>query len=216
MATSTREAAASNLKRHDTQAAMSPPRSVNWANAAPLALVAFAVVTFMLSMVNANWIDPRVAPVVLGVALMFGGATQLIAGFIELRNGNVFTGTLFASFGAFWLSYFATSSYFLHLVPRAETGHAIGLLLYAFAFFTVIMWLAAWRTDVVTIVALTFLLLTILALATGNYGGHSALVHWGGYLGLVTAALACYLGAAGICEYSYGQPVLPVWSLASR
>jgi hypothetical protein len=30
---------------------------------------------------------------------------------------------------------------------------------------------------VVTIVALTFLLLTILALATGNYGGHSALVH---------------------------------------
>jgi hypothetical protein len=35
-------------------------------------------------------------------------------------------------------------------------------------------------------------------------------LHWGGYLGLVTAALAGYPGAAGICEYSYGQPVLPV------
>jgi succinate-acetate transporter protein len=47
-------------------------------------------------------------------------------------------------------------------------------------------------------------------------GGHSASVRRGGYLGLVTAALAGYLGAAGICEYSYGQPVLPVWSLARR
>ena len=47
---------------------MSLPRSLNWASAAPLALVAFAVVTFMLSMVNASPIDPRVPPVLLGVA----------------------------------------------------------------------------------------------------------------------------------------------------
>src|ERR1039458_4378549 len=57
-----------------------PPRAttLDWGNSAPLALLAFAVTTFMLSMVNANAISAGVQPVVFGVALMFGGLTQLI------------------------------------------------------------------------------------------------------------------------------------------
>src|SRR5450631_2199352 len=54
--------------------------ALQWGNSAPLALLAFATTTFMLSMVNANWISAGVQPVVFGVALMFGGVTQLIAG----------------------------------------------------------------------------------------------------------------------------------------
>ncbi len=116
-------------RSRDASAAASPSASGNWANAAPLALTAFAVVTFMLSMVNAGWVDKGVAPVVSGVALMFGGGTQLIAGFICLRNGNVFTGTLFSTYGASWLAYFANVSYFLKQVPPAQAGHALGLFL---------------------------------------------------------------------------------------
>ena len=48
-------------------------------------MLAFAVTTFMLSMVNANAISAGVLPVVFGVALMFGGLTQLLAGIIQLR-----------------------------------------------------------------------------------------------------------------------------------
>jgi succinate-acetate transporter protein len=65
----------------------------NWGNAAPLALAAFAVTTFMLSMVNANWISPGVEPVVFGVALMFGGITQLIAGIIQFSANSARTVT---------------------------------------------------------------------------------------------------------------------------
>ena len=36
-----------------------------------------------------------------GVALMFGGLTQLICGVIQFRNGSTFTGMLFGAFGAF-------------------------------------------------------------------------------------------------------------------
>jgi GPR1/FUN34/yaaH family len=58
-----------------------PPRAttLDWGNSAPLALFAFAVTTFMLSMVNADAIAKGVEPVVFGVALMFSGLTQLIA-----------------------------------------------------------------------------------------------------------------------------------------
>ena len=45
--------------------------------------------------------QPLVEPIVFGVALMFGGLTQLICGVIQFRNGSTFTGMLFGAFGAF-------------------------------------------------------------------------------------------------------------------
>ncbi len=59
-----------------------------WGNSAPLALAAFAVTTFMLSLINANIVPAGTTPVVFAVAFMFGGLAQLIAGLICLRNGN--------------------------------------------------------------------------------------------------------------------------------
>jgi uncharacterized protein len=181
-----------------------------WANSAPLALAAFAVCAFMLSMVNANLADAAVTPYIWGVALMFGGFTQLIAGFIQLRTGNTFAGVLFSAFGGFWLSLFAIAEFFQSSVPVAERGQALGLFLYAFAAFTVYMWLASFRTNLVTIAALGVLALTLFLLAAGNYGGAGGPIRVGGYTGLVVAALAAYLSASGVFEASYGRHVLPV------
>ncbi len=186
----------------------------SWGNSAPLALAAFAVTTFMLSMVNANLVNPGVEPVVFGVALMFGGLTQLIAGVIQLRTGNTFGGMLFSTFGAFWMSLFMIAQFFLKDIPPAQVGHALGLFLYAFGIFTFVMLVAALRTNVVVVTALTLLLITFLLLGIGNYGGHATIVHWGGYLGLVTAAVAGYLACAEVCEASYGRAVLPLWPLS--
>lgn len=113
--------------------------TLDWGNSAPLALLAFAVTTFILSMINANAVSIGVTPVVFGVALMFGGLAQLIAGVIQLRTGNTFSGVLFAGFGAFWLSFFAIGQWFLKDVPVLEVGHALGLFLYAFGIFVVVM-----------------------------------------------------------------------------
>jgi hypothetical protein len=110
-----------------------------WGNSAPLGLAAFAVTTFMLSMINAELIKAPITPVVFGVALMFGGLTQLIAGIIQFRIGNAFTGVLFSTFGAFWLSLYAIAEFFLKdvvgptpLATVALRGQALGLFLYAF------------------------------------------------------------------------------------
>ena len=190
--------------------------TLDWGNSAPLALLAFAVTTFMLSMINANAVAVGVTPIVFAVALMFGGLAQLLAGIIQLRTGNTFSGVLFAGFGAFWLSFFAIGQWFLKDVPVLQVGHALGLFIYAFGIFVVVMLVASLRTNVIVVAALAVLVATFFCLGAGNYGAHTTLIHWGGYFGLVAAACAFYLALAELCEFSYGRPVLPVWPLAGR
>jgi uncharacterized protein len=72
-----------------------PAAGTGWGNSAPLGLAAFAVTTFMLSTINAELMPAAITPVVFGVALMFGGLAQLIAGIIQFRIGNALTGVLF-------------------------------------------------------------------------------------------------------------------------
>jgi uncharacterized protein len=178
-------------------------KTLDWGNSAPLALLAFAVTTFMLSMINADAVAVTTTPIVLGVALMFGGLAQLIAGIIQLRTGNTFSGVLFAGFGAFWMSFFAIGQWFAKDIPALQLGHALGLFIYAFGIFVVV-------------VALALLVGVFFCLGAGNYGAHTTLIHWGGYLGLAAAACAFYLALAELCEFSYGRSVLPVWPLAGR
>ena len=185
-----------------------------WGNSAPLALAAFAVTTFILSMVNSGLVNIAVLPVVFGVALMFGGLTQLVAAFFQFRTGNTFGGVLFGSFGAFWLSLFAIAQFFLKDIPAAQQGHALGLFLYAFGIFTVWILAASFRTNALVVLALADLVATFFVLGAGNWGGNLTVVHAGGYLGLVAAALAAYLSCAEVCEASYKRPVLPVFPLA--
>ena len=187
-----------------------------WGNSAPLGLAAFAVTTFMLSMINAKLMPAAITPVVFGVALMYGGIAQLIAGVIQFRTGNTFTGVLFSTFGAFWLSLFAIVQFFLKDVPAAHAGHALGLFLYAFGIFTVWIWLASFRTNVVVVVALAGLAATLFVLGAGNYSGSGLTVEIGGYMGLAVAALAAYLSCAELCEASYKRPVLPLFPLVKH
>jgi uncharacterized protein len=190
--------------------------TLDWGNSAPLALLAFAVTTFMLSMINAKAVAIGATPIVFGVALMFGGLAQLLAGIIQLRTGNTFSGVLFAGFGAFWMSFFAIGQWFLKDVPLLQVGHALGLFIYAFGIFVVVMLAASLRTNVIVVVALALLVGVFFCLGAGNYGAHTTLIHWGGYLGLAAAACAFYLALAELCEFSYGKSILPLWPLSGR
>jgi len=216
---------------HDRQsaAASSPDPAVPaaasgvaWGNSAPLALAGFATTTFMLSMINANLVNIGTLPVVFGVAFAFGGLAQLIAGVIQLRMGNTFGGMLFTGYGAFWLSLFAIANFFLKSVPAAQVGHALGLFLYAFGIFTVIMLAASLRTNIAVVTTLFLLGVTFFVLGAGNYTAAvptpaaSALIRTGGWIGLAVAAGAFYLALAELCEASYGRVVLPLGPLTKQ
>jgi succinate-acetate transporter protein len=191
-----------------------PSAMTDWGNSGPLALAAFAVPTFMLSAINVGWVNEAVTPVIFAVALMSGGIVQLIAGIIQLRTGYTFTGVLFSMYGALWLSLFAFAEFFEGEIPLTERGHALGLLLLAFGVFTVWVFVASFRTNVVVVSALALLAATLFLLGAGKYGANIDLVHAGGWLGLVAGAEAAYLSCAELCQASYKREILPVGSLA--
>jgi len=203
-----------------TAARPAPAAGTGWGNAAPLGLAAFAVTTFILSLVNTGVVSIGIEPVAFGVAFMYGGLVQLIAGVICFRNGNTFNGVLFSTFGAFWLSLYAIAEYFLKSIPAADVGHALGIFLFAFAIPTLMLLVASFRTNVVVVTALTALFVTLVVLGAGNYQNHAAtpnaLMKIGGWLGLLAAVLAVYLACAEVCEFTYGRAVLPLGPLTRK
>src|SRR5213080_1266329 len=106
------------------------------ADPGPLGLAAFALTTFVLSIFNSGLMSEKGLPIVLGLALAYGGLAQLFAGMWEFRTGNTFGATAFTSYGAFWLSFWAFVEFFEKSVPKADAGHAVGLYLIAWGIFT--------------------------------------------------------------------------------
>ena len=180
------------------------------ADPGPLGLAAFALTTFVLSMFNAGLVGEGGEPVVLGVALAYGGLAQLLAGMWEFRTGNTFGAVAFTSFGAFWLSFWAFVVFYAGDIPEADAGHAVGLYLIAWGIFTLYMFVASLRTT--GAVALVFALLTItfFLLGIGDAGAHTDITKAGGYFGLATAAAAWYASFAAVTNSTFGRTVLPV------
>ena len=184
------------------------------ANPAPLGLAGFALTTFVLSMFNSGLVSNAGEPVVFGLALAYGGIAQLLAGMWEFRTGNTFGATAFASYGAFWLSYWALVTFFAKSIPAANVGDAVGLYLIAWGIFTSYMFIASLRTT--GAVALVFILLAItyIVLGIGNAGGSTGIVKVGGWIGIATAIAAWYASFAEVTNATFGRVVLPTRPLA--
>jgi uncharacterized protein len=193
----------------DPTRAAAPPADVvatSIADPAPLGLAGFALTTFVLSMFNAGLVSKAGEPVVLGLALAYGGGAQFLAGMWEFRKGNTFGATAFSSYGAFWISFWAFVTFFSDGVPET----AVGLYLIAWGIFTFYMWIASFRTTAA--VSLVFLLLwiTFVLLGIGDAAGSSGVSKLGGWVGLATAIAAWYASFAGVTNFTFGREIVPV------
>ena len=187
------------------------------ANPAPLGLAAFALTTFVLSMVNSGLVSDKAEPVVFGLALAYGGIAQLLAGMWEFKTGNTFGATAFSSYGAFWLSFWALVMFFVKDIPAADAGHAVGLYLWAWGIFTTYMFIASLRTTVAVALVFLLLALTFILLGIGNSHGSApgaGLVKIGGWVGLVTALAAWYASFAQVLNSTFGRTVAPIGPLS--
>lgn len=202
--------------RDEASHAAPAPLAPATADPAPLGLSAFALTTFLLSMVNAGLVAKGVEPVVFGVALAFGGVAQLLAGMWEFRAGNTFGATAFTAYGAFWLSFWALVQFYAEKIPAADLGHAVGLYLIAWGIFTAYMMVASMRTSQAVCATFIALTITFIVLGIGDAGGHENVTKAGGYIGLLTAAIAAYAAFAGVTKSTFGRDVLPNKSLAGR
>jgi uncharacterized protein len=180
------------------------------ADPAPLGLGCFALTTFLLSLFNAGLLPAAGEPIVFGVALAYGGVAQVLAGMWEFRKGNVFGATAFTSYGAFWLSFWAFVTFYAADIPDAAAKEAgVGWYLVAWGLFTVVMWVASLRTTAVLALLFTLLAATFFLLGAGDVTHTEGLTRVGGYLGLVTAAVAWYACLAGVSASTFGRAVLP-------
>jgi len=183
------------------------------ADPAPLGLGAFALTTFVLSMFNAGLVSKAGEPVVLGLALGYGGIAQILAGMWEFRTGNTFGAVAFTSFGAFWLSFWALVTFFAGEIPAAHVGDAVGLYLIAWGIFTTYMFVASLRTTAAVALVFFLLAVTFFLLGIGNAGETEGVVEAGGWFGLATAVAAWYASFAAVTNSTFGRTVLPVHPL---
>src|SRR3954465_662601 len=167
-----------------------PPVAPSIGDPAPLGLAAFALTTFVLSFFNAGLVSDKGLPVVLGLALAYGGIAQLLAGMWEFRNNNTFGGTAFTSYGAFWISFFVLEQFQADKIPAANLGAAVGLYLIAWGIFTTYMWIASFRVSAAVMIVFLLLAATFIVLGIGEANGTESIVKAGGWIGIATPTAA--------------------------
>lgn len=180
------------------------------ADPAPLGLAAFALTTFVLSCVNAGWFKGE--PVVFGLALAYGGIAQLLAGMWEFAKGNTFGGTAFASYGAFWISFwYLTGHTDMSKLAAGDISKGVGLYLLAWGIFTLLMLVAVLKVNGALISVFLLLTITYFLLAFGAFGSNEGLTKAGGYFGVLTAIAAWYTALAGLMAFTNGRQILPTF-----
>ena len=173
--------------RDETRGAGEPPLAPDVADPAPLGLAAFALTTFLLSRFNAGLLDEAGEPIVFPLALFYGGLAQVLAGMWEYRKNNTFGATAFTSYGAFWLTFWALTTFYTDRIPEAQLGTVVGWFLIGWGFFTAYMWIGSFKVSVAVNIVFLLLTATFFVLGIGDLMGSDAIVNIGGYLGIITA-----------------------------
>ena len=192
------------------------------ADPAPLGLAAFALTTFLLSVVNAGWAKSSTGFDWWGYAIAYGGLGQLLAGMWEFRNRNVFGATAFSTYGGFWIGV----GLWLHFIAPTAThpiqlNRDLGWILLAFAIFNTYMLIISTQLNMAVFLVFLTLELTEIFLFIGNFATKTAalppfaaynttLIEVGGIIGVITALVAWYTSAAGVINGIKGKPVFPV------
>jgi len=206
------------------------PKS-NFGNPAPLGLSAFALTTFVLSLINLRTRNVNEPNFVLAAAYAYGGLIQLLAGMWEMAVGNTFGATALSSYGGFWISIgiILTPSF---AVVSSLGGGTSPLFLDSFGFFfmgwfifTFLLLLCTLRSTVAFFLLfftldLAFMCLGIGYLARVNGEPRLTAIKAGGGFGMLAAWLAWYNALAGIADSSNSFFVIPVahfpWSDKGR
>lgn len=211
-----------------------PTTERKFANPAPLGLSAFALTTFVLSLINIGVREVTEPNIVVALAYGYGGLVQLLAGMWEMAVGNTFGATALSSYGGFWISLAlvltpSTGIVTAYTGPKAGVAdfeNAFGYFLMGWFIFTTILLLCTLRSTLAFFMLfftldLAFLFLGVGHLRTNAKGVPNAtLIKAGGYFGIFAAFLAWYNALAGIADDSNSFFVIPVlhlpWSVKGR
>jgi uncharacterized protein len=186
-----------------------------WASPATLGLFGFGTTTMLAGF--ANLPTPYSTGVTNGavfpMAMAFGGACQFIAGGIALRKGNMFAGTAFTGYGAFWWVF---TLYLLWDPGTLVTLYGVAAITFVWALFTFAFLINSpkhgWGIfGVFLLLTIAYILLTVKFWILAGGGTISTGFGWfvGGEI-FADGFLAYYVGLCDLTNWNYGRKVLPV------
>ncbi|KAK0183768.1 Gpr1 family protein [Armillaria mellea] len=185
------------------------PCSPHIAKPCALGLFSFASTMIILSTYNVwtGFLDGR--NVIIGMAIFFGGATQLLAGMWEFPHGNTYGGTIFSSYGAFWMSYAAIyipsfgilDAYNNNDDLDDELNTALAMYFFSWMIISIIFLITSIRRSISFTVlficlSLTYMFFALSELSSSPYGNNKSdqLGRLGGVFGIAAASIAYYVG----------------------
>ncbi|KAK4545511.1 hypothetical protein LTR36_002861 [Oleoguttula mirabilis] len=208
-----------------------------FANPAPLGLSAFALTTFVLSLINLGTRGITGPSLVIGAAFGYGGLVQLLAGMWEMAVGNTFGATALSSYGGFWIAVaiiLTPGGFEIEASLTTGTGttanadaflDSFGLFLMGWFIFTFLLLLCTLRSTVAFFTLfftldMAFLMLGIGYLTHSGGAPNAACIKAGGVFGILAAFTAWYNALAGIADPSNSFFLIPVahfpWSDKGR
>ena len=186
------------------------------ADPAPVGLIALALTTLIFNLFNTGLLSRAGEPIVLALAVVYGGVIELGAGVWELRRGNSFGAMTFMSYAAFWLSYWVLEQFIVGRIPAADSGHAVGAFMIVWGVFSASLWVVSLRTTAAVSTMLLMLAVSLVLLGIGISGAHADLVKIGGGFGLATAVAGWYAAFGGLINSVFGRTLLPLVPLRER
>jgi succinate-acetate transporter protein len=169
--------------------------------------------TFALSISNTKVWGAGV-DAALALALVYGGAAQLLAGMWEFVRKNTFGALAFTSFGAFWISYYVLSRSILPTIKSpADVSVAVGVFLLGWTIFTAYMTIASFRVSGAVVAVFVLLTATFVLLTIGAFNNSVNVTKAGGWAGIATAAAAWYASFAGVVNDTFKRSLVPTLPL---
>jgi uncharacterized protein len=195
------------------------PRVVVTPIAAPsaLGLAGFSAATAMVAIVQAGWLGSTADWPVIGLfAMFFGGLAQFMAGMWSYRARDAIATVAHGTWGAFWMAFGVLSILILtHVVAAPVPGaanDALGFWFLGLAYVTGIAALAATFDNLVIAVVLWTLAAGSGFTSAGWFvdGVGGSWLHVGGWLFVISAALAAYAVTAMLLAAATGRTILPL------
>lgn len=185
------------------------PEDVDLADPAPLGLIGFALTTFMVGLVEANWLTSQAVDTIIPLALAYGGTIQLFAGLLAYRKGDTFATVGFNTYGAFWWWWGLTELFAANGLLNPSTA-AIGTVLVGFGVITTYLWVATFNLNWGLWAVFLTLALTYYFIGFGDLLGIEWAVIVGGYVAMLTALCAAYVSFAEVTNWSFGEQRVPL------
>lgn len=174
-------------------------------NPAVVGLAGFGLTTLLLQFHNIGFGGMGI---VLSMGIIFGGLTQLIAGFMEQKTGNNFGYAAFTAYGSFWIG-LGIIWVLNHFGIFVSSTTDVGLYLLAWTLLSVVFWIGSLFISKAMAFTFTTLIIGFVFLDLGHFGFPVMNVA-AGYVLIACALGAWYMMAAIILNDLAGYELVKV------